>query len=347
MSATLIGRLVKNISIARSGVYFLESLPVTLAGRWLSATHIPPPTKEQVQTLWPRVVELHEREAMNIEQGVYPLKALEIENPLRHARSFIEILGDGLKVAWRMRNNKNKDFQGKAAKVAKEMPDYYARNFHFQTDGYFSEASARRYDHQVEILFSGTAGAMRRSLLPVLKKNTTGQGRWLEIGCGSGSATRSVLATFPKARVTALDLSASYLKVAQEKLGDFDNVDFVQGDGTVLEFKDETFDAVYSVYLLHEMPREEREKLVREAFRVLKPGGTLILVDSLQLNDDPDLNWALERFPKVYHEPFYTNYSKDRMEDLLKRVTKTEAFSENFFLTKMCWIQKPSSSLES
>ncbi len=67
-------------------------------------------------------------------------------------------MGDGFRVAWRMRKNKNKDFQGKAAETAATMPDYYARNFHFQTDGYFSEASARRYDHQVEILFGGTAG---------------------------------------------------------------------------------------------------------------------------------------------------------------------------------------------
>lgn len=315
-----------------------------LVSRWLAPKGLPQPTPEQVKVLWPHIVALHEREAMNIEQGLYPLKALELENPLRHARSFLEVMGDGLKVAWRMRNNKNKDFSGKAAAVAGEMPDYYARNFHFQTDGYFSEASARRYDHQVEILFSGTAGAMRRMILPVLKRDSMGEGRWLEIGCGSGSATRSVLATFPKARVTALDLSASYLKVAQENLREFDNVDFVQGDGTKLEFKDETFDAVYSVFQLHEMPREEREKLVSEAFRVLKPGGVLIFADSLQKNDDPDLDWALDRFPKVYHEPFYANYSKDKMEDLLKRVTKTEPYSELAFLTKMCWLQKPSSS---
>jgi ubiquinone/menaquinone biosynthesis C-methylase UbiE len=342
-----IGSLVKNISIARSGVYFLESLPFMFANRWISKSDLGPPTPEQNKLMWPHIVALHEREAMNIDQGIYPLKALEIENPIRHARSFVEVMGDGLRVAWRMRNNKNKDFSGKAAEVAENMPDYYARNFHFQTDGYFSEASARRYDHQVEILFGGTAGAMRRTILPVLKNDANNSGRWLEIGCGAGSATRSVLATFPKTRVTALDLSASYLKVAQETLREFDNVDFVQGDGTKLEFKDETFDAVYSVYLLHEMPRVEREKVVAEAFRVLKPGGLLLFADSLQLNDDPELNWALERFPKVYHEPFYANYSKDRMEDLLNRMTGAETFSDKAFLTKLCWLHKPSSSRES
>jgi ubiquinone/menaquinone biosynthesis C-methylase UbiE len=343
----MLARLVRNANIARSGVYFLESLTVIQGKRWLAPEGAPQPTPEQTKAMWPRIVALHEREAMNVEEGVYPLKALELENPLHHARSFLEVMGDGLRVAWRMRHNKNKDFRGKSARVAEEMPAYYARNFHFQTDGYFSEASARRYDHQVEILFGGTAGAMRRSILPVLKNDTKGEGRWLEIGCGTGSATRPVLATFPKARVTALDLSASYLKVAQENLRSFDNVDFVRGDGTRLEFKDETFDVVYSVYLLHELPREEREKLVREAFRVLKPGGVLLLADSLQRNDDPELNWALERFPKVYHEPFFADYSKDKMEDLLQRATAGIAMCDKAFLTKLCWVHKPSSSAES
>lgn len=340
----MISRLVKNLSIARSGVYFLESLPMALFNRWFSNAELPPPTNQQVKSLWQNVIRLHEREAQNIEQGLYPLKALEIENPLRHARSYLEVIGDGIKVAWRMRNNKSKDFSGKSAEMAEGMPDYYARNFHFQTDGYFSESSARRYDHQVEILFSGTAGAMRRLILPILKRDALNEGRWLEIGCGSGSATRPVLATFPKVRVTALDLSRSYLKVAQENLREFDNVDFVQGDGTALDFKDETFDAVFSVYQLHEMPRAEREKLVREAYRVLRPGGLLLFADSLQRDDDKSLNWALERFPKVYHEPFYKDYSLDKMENLLKRTTGEEPYSDQGFLTKLVWLQKPVAS---
>lgn len=340
----ILSKIVRNLSIARSGVYFLEGLPLILVSRWFSRPDLPPPQPEQVKTLWPRIVNLHEREAENIANGVYPLRALEIENPLRHARSFMEVMADGVKVAWRMRQNKTKEFSKSSAHKAKDMPEYYARNFHFQTDGYLSEASARRYDHQVEILFSGTAGAMRRLILPVLKKLTSGEGRWLEIACGSGSATRPVLETFPKARVTALDLSSSYLKVAQESLRSFDSVDFIQGDGSHLEFKDGTFDAIYSVYLLHELPREVREKVVQEAYRVLKPGGLLIFADSLQIDDDPELNWALERFPKAYHEPFYKNYSQDKIEDLLSRVTGQKASSDHAFFTKLAWIQKPLSS---
>lgn len=334
--------LVKRLSLARSGVYFLEALPLTFFNRWFGNSDLPPPSSSQIKTLWKHIERLHERDSRNLAMGLYPLKAVEIENPLRHARSYLEVLRDGVKVAWRMKRGKTKDFSN-PNRVA-GAPDYYARNFHFQTDGYFSEASARRYDHQVEILFSGTAGAMRRLILPVLNQNTMGTGRWLEIGCGAGSTTRSVLETFPKAHVTALDMSAEYLKVAQDPLRSYTNVDFLQGDATDLPFKDETFEAVYSVFVLHEMPKSVREKTLREAFRVLKPGGVLILADSLQLDDEPDLNWALERFPKIYHEPFYQGYIKDKLDVLVEKQTRQKVESDHAFFTKVVWVHKPFSS---
>ena len=118
----------------------------------------------------------------------------------------------------------------------------------------------------------------------------------------------------------------------------------MQADASDLSFKDRSFDVAYCVYLLHELPKATREKVVSEAFRVLKPGGLLVFADSLQFNDEPELNWALERFPKVYHEPFFKNYSRDKMETLLERQTGTPAKSEHAFFTKVAWVQKPFSS---
>jgi hypothetical protein len=44
-------------------------------------------------------------------------------------------------------------------------PRYYLQNFHFQTGGWMTEDSAQRYDMQVEVLFYGTANAIRRQAL--------------------------------------------------------------------------------------------------------------------------------------------------------------------------------------
>src|SRR5260370_15301294 len=47
-------------------------------------------------------------------------------------------------------------------------PDYYLRNFHFQSGGWLTQDSARRYDTQVEVLFNGSANSTRRqALLPL------------------------------------------------------------------------------------------------------------------------------------------------------------------------------------
>ena len=48
-------------------------------------------------------------------------------------------------------------------------PNYYVQNFHHQTGGYLSDLSANLYDLQVEILFGGSADAMRRRILAPLK----------------------------------------------------------------------------------------------------------------------------------------------------------------------------------
>lgn len=334
-------RLLQGVSLARAGLYFVESIPFIFLNRWFTHRELPPPSNAQLSIMLKRIQELFAKEATNIEERVYPLSVVEIENPLRHTRDFLNVLADGVWVAFRMRQNKTKEFNGKSEQLKNEVPEYYARNFHFQTDGYLSEASARRYDHQVEILFAGTAAAMRRLILPPLKRYGQSHGRWLELACGTGSATKSVLETFPRVKVTALDLSKPYLKVAQENLRKYDNVDFLNGDAAALDFRDDTFDAVYSVYLFHELPRKEREQVIREAFRVLKPGGVLVFADSLQTDDDPELNWALERFPKVYHEPFYKDYSNDKLEDMVERLTETKAERDTGFFTKVVWARKP------
>jgi ubiquinone/menaquinone biosynthesis C-methylase UbiE len=54
-----------------------------------------------------------------------------------------------------------------------------------------------------------------------------------------------------------------------------------------------------------------RRTVIGEAARVLKPGGRLILVDSLQRGDEPAYDAMLERFPQHYHEPYYHSYIRE------------------------------------
>ena len=53
-----------------------------------------------------------------------------------------------------------------------------------------------------------------------------------------------------------------------------------------------------------------------EIRRVLRPGGTVIFVDSLQTGDEPDYDGTLEFFPVAFHEPYYESYLREDLDRL-------------------------------
>ena len=99
-------------------------------------------------------------------------------------------------------------------------------------------------------------------------------GRLLEVPVGTGILTMPVYKTMPEADITCLDYSADMMGQAQEKAErlHLKNVTFQQGDVGVLPFTDGVFDIVLSLNGFHAFP--DKEAAYREAFRVLKPGGT-------------------------------------------------------------------------
>jgi ubiquinone/menaquinone biosynthesis C-methylase UbiE len=164
--------------------------------------------------------------------------------------------------------------------------------------------------------------------------------RILEVGCGTGSMTKYISALFPEAHITALDLSAPYLWKARQRLKDHVNIDFIQGDGAKLPFNSGSFDAVVSCFLFHELPKEERKKVLQESHRVLKPSGFMGLIDSIQKDDNADLNWALDDFPLRFHEPFYKNYILTPMEHLTHEAGFHDIHTQTGYFAKAVWGRK-------
>jgi ubiquinone/menaquinone biosynthesis C-methylase UbiE len=289
--------------------------------------------------------ELLRKDSQHMAQGDYPIRVLAPESPFKHFRRLPLLLADAYSIHRRRIRGKTTEFDAEAKSFLSELPRYYRRNFHFQTSGYLSRRSAEVYEHQVELLFQGCADAMRRLILPELRRhfgNTDGEGlKFLEIGAGTGRATRFVHLTFPKARIVAVDLSDPYLKTAQRNLADYSRIDFNQADGAHLPFKDEEFDAVYSVFLYHELPKSAREAVVAESQRVLKKGGFFGFVDSLQTGDKKLFDALLRQFPKEFHEPFYREYISSPMEALLKDQGFTHIRSDTGFTSKVCSAVSP------
>jgi ubiquinone/menaquinone biosynthesis C-methylase UbiE len=80
------------------------------------------------------------------------------------------------------------------------------------------------------------------------------------------------------------------------------------GNAETLPVPDKSQDALTSIFVFHELPPKVRRIVFRECARVLRPGGRLVLVDSLQPGDRMDYDGLLELFPHSYHEPYYRSY---------------------------------------
>ena len=99
----------------------------------------------------------------------------------------------------------------------------------------------------------------------------------LDAGCGSGSMSRLLAARHPDATVTGLDLKPSYLEHARVRAAEqrLANLTFQEGDLLHLPFAAESFDLIWSKYVLYFLPQPEAA--IAEFRRVIKPGGTVVI----------------------------------------------------------------------
>lgn len=103
----------------------------------------------------------------------------------------------------------------------------------------------------------------------------------LDACTGNGAVLAALAASHPSAAVLGLDLSPDMLMLAGRRIKrrGLANVQLHTGDCTRMPFDESTFDAVTASYGLHEMPADVRRAAVDEAFRVLRPGGCLFVID--------------------------------------------------------------------
>ena len=74
---------------------------------------------------------------------------------------------------------------------------------------------------------------------------------------------------------------------------------------------------VLSIYLFHELPPAVRKAAAKEMARVLKPGGMLIITDSVQLGDRLPMDAGLGRFAD-FNEPYYQTYIAEDLGKLFR-----------------------------
>jgi ubiquinone/menaquinone biosynthesis C-methylase UbiE len=126
------------------------------------------------------------------------------------------------------------------------------------------------------------AAYIQEEILPSLTQHADLGDEMLEIGPGPGAATEWLRDKVKKLTVIEIDETAAS-RLAEAYAGS--NVEVVTGDATNLSYPDASFDSVGSFTMLHHVPTAAlQNKIVAEAFRVLRPGGVLIASDSVASN---------------------------------------------------------------
>lgn len=160
------------------------------------------------------------------------------------------------------------------SELAKQNPAVeksFGRHVHW---GYWENPRTASYDDDD---YARAAEQLTRELCG-LAEITEGY-RVLDVGCGFGGTIASLNERFGRLRLSGLNIDARQLARARQQVLPLreNSVEFHEGDACALPFPDNSFDRVLAVECVFHFP--SREVFFREAGRVLRPGGVLVLSD--------------------------------------------------------------------
>ncbi|MDX2501906.1 MAG: methyltransferase domain-containing protein [Deltaproteobacteria bacterium] len=147
------------------------------------------------------------------------------------------------------------------------------------TRGRTLDHAAFVYDFFEPILLLGKQAEYDKHILALLELNSADS--VLDLGCGTGVLTRMIadrLDSKAGGVSVGIDAAAKMILVARKKRGR-ENCRFEVMAAEDLSFEDQSFDAVVSSLFFHHVPLDLKEKALSESFRILRPGGRLIIAD--------------------------------------------------------------------
>jgi SAM-dependent methyltransferase len=282
-------------------------------------------------------------DALNVRDGLYPPMDDDAAALPRHLARVRRMFADMPHVVDRRARKDTATSRREPA--AGDLPAYYAQDFHFQTGGYLTEGSARLYDVQVETLFMGAAGPMRRCCLAPIASFMVGRDQrrvtLVDVACGTGRFLRQVRLAYPAMRLVGLDLSRPYLDEARRQLAGLRAAELIEAPAEKMPVASASVDIATSIFLFHELPPEVRRAATAEIARVLKPGGLFVFLDSLQMGDRPGWDGLIEAFPERFHEPYYRHYAIDDLEGMFSAAGLEPELTTTPFLSKLMVRRKP------
>jgi len=158
------------------------------------------------------------------------------------------------------------------------VPDYLEKNYWW---AYVRPRAVWVFDRQwlVNLILFGNAERLIDSALEALGPSIPG--RTLQIACVYGNfSTRLAERIAPGGSLDIVDVLDVQLNNVRRKMPATAPVRTLQRDSTALQFKNASYDQAVLFFLLHEQPDEVRQQTIREALRVVKPGGKLVILAS-------------------------------------------------------------------
>jgi ubiquinone/menaquinone biosynthesis C-methylase UbiE len=164
----------------------------------------------------------------------------------------------------------------------------------------YNKIAAYYYSHRDLNKFNGELD----KLIDLLPRN----GHVLDVGCGAGIPTGKYLVN-RGLKVTGIDISDTMLEMARKNVPE---ADFINKDMNSLDFNENSFDGIISVYALFHVPKNNHPNIFEQFFKILKPGGILLI------NTGTSESEGVSEF---FGEPmFWSNYEPKKTLQIVKSV---------------------------
>lgn len=114
-------------------------------------------------------------------------------------------------------------------------------------------------------------------------------GRYLDIGCGTGYTVRWAAERMPDGRAAGLDVSSQMIARAQTLSAEHSNAEFIEGPFPAADLSEGSFDAIFSMEVFYYLP--DMDAALKAVAGLLKPGGTFACVVDYYRENEASHGW--------------------------------------------------------
>jgi ubiquinone/menaquinone biosynthesis C-methylase UbiE len=209
------------------------------------------------------------------------------------------------------------------------VPWYLARNYWW---AYVHPWGVRIFERKwlVNLILWGNFGRLRDAALAEF--GDTLPGRTLQVACVYGDLTPKLSGCAARGggKIDVVDVLPVQLSNLRRKLPADAPARLLRMDSTDLNLPDASYDRALMFFLLHEQPEHYRERTIRELFRVVKPGGRIVIVDYAKPRWWHPLRY-LWRPLLATLEPFALDLWRQDLTELLAEAPAAEVRASSFF----------------